>query len=123
MTISERYSDGSNYTGPIAIADLDLQGFRVNNQYFTYATESRNGTATALGLDGILGLVKNTYVYWIYLILSNRVLVRSRRSILLSRQLQNPIISDFLSSIIFSARINRSRTRLPFRSVVSHILT
>jgi hypothetical protein len=57
ITVSERYTDGSNYTGPVAVADLELSGFHVKNQYFTYATITHNNTVRGLGIDGILGLV------------------------------------------------------------------
>jgi hypothetical protein len=58
MTVSELYTDGSNYTGPVAVGDLDLRGFHVDSQYFTYATDIHNNTVRDLGIDGILGLVK-----------------------------------------------------------------
>jgi hypothetical protein len=57
MTVSELYTDGSNYTGVVALGHLDLGRFHVDNQYFTYATVIHNNTVGDLGINGILGLV------------------------------------------------------------------
>lgn len=67
MTVSELYTDGSNYTGPVGKADVELSGFHVKDQYFTYATVSHNNTVRELGIEGILGLVR---VYFSFLISS-----------------------------------------------------
>ena len=57
VVVSNVYGDGSNYTGPVAFADVQFHGFEVKNQSFTYATQSENDNTAALNLTGLIGLV------------------------------------------------------------------
>ena len=57
VVVSNVYGDGSNYTGPVAFADVQFHGFEVQNQSFTYALESENDNTSSLNLTGLIGLV------------------------------------------------------------------
>jgi hypothetical protein len=58
VTVSNVYGDGSNYTGPVAFADVQFHGFEVQNQTFTYAIESENDNTASLNITGLIGLVR-----------------------------------------------------------------
>lgn len=56
VVVSNVYGDGSNYTGPVAFADVQFHGYEVKNQSFTYALFSENDNTAILNLTGLIGL-------------------------------------------------------------------